>query len=216
MICAVVLAAGRSVRMGQQKLLLPIRGKPMIAGIVHEVVSSSVDTTVIVLGADAEAVRGAVAAHRNDVSPSPHLEEKARASSSSSLAFVTNSDPHSDMLSSVRCGLRALPDSCETVLVVLGDQPGVTTDLIERLILAYCSSTHRIIVPVNSGRRGHPVLFSCRLRDEVLTQYDGQGLRALLQAHPEQVLEVNIPARNDLEDLDTPEEYRRFSEQCGS
>src|SRR5262245_18831151 len=104
MISAIVLAAGRSVRMGQQKLLLPIGDKPMIAGIVDEVLRSPIDTITLVVGPDSTPVRDVVQGGNR------------AASTASRIVFITNSDPTGDMLSSVRCGLRALPPDCEGVL----------------------------------------------------------------------------------------------------
>jgi molybdenum cofactor cytidylyltransferase len=113
------------------------------------------------------------------------------------------------MLSSVRCGLRALPPDCEAVLVALGDQPSITADLVGRMVSAFHTSARAIVVPVYGGHGGHPILFSTRYRQEVMTRFDDVGLRGLRQAHPEDVLEVDAPDSSVLADLDYPADYRR-------
>ena len=209
MICAVVLAAGRSVRMGQQKLLLPIRGTPMIRRIVDEVRRSSVDSIVVILGADGPRIRDALCNF-------PFAEKVGVRRQCDALTFISNPNPTGDMLSSVRCGIRALPDACNAVLLVLGDQPGLTVALIEKLIDAFRSSKGAIIVPVHNGKRGHPLLFSARFGQEVLEKYDELGLHALLNNHPAEVVEVETGPEMNLQDLDTPRDYDRFIQDTGS
>lgn len=196
MICAIVLAAGRSERMGTQKLLLRLRGKPIIAGILDELIRSPLRQIFVVVGRDAEQIQSALAGR--------------------AVTFVSNPEPDGDMLSSVRCGLRVLPASCEAVLVVLGDQPGVTSKLVGELMRAFRAELPEggapngdIIVPTHAGRRGHPLLFAARFRDEILTRYDGIGLYELLAAHSEEVVELEVSTAAQLEDMDGPEDYQR-------
>ncbi|MCG3179825.1 MAG: Molybdenum cofactor guanylyltransferase [Phycisphaerae bacterium] len=189
MICAIVLAAGRSRRMGTQKLLLPCGGRTVIGHIVDQILSSPVDRTfVVVAGPDAPRVADALAGM--------------------AITLVHNPDPASDMLASVRCGLRALPGECAGVLAVLGDQPRVTAGLIGGMIEAFAQGRGRILVPVSGDRRGHPLLFATDYRQEILTRFDGVGLRGLLEAHADEVVELAAgPAV--LDDIDTPDDYRR-------
>lgn len=189
MICAVVLAAGRSARMGAQKLLLPLDGKPMITRIVDAVLQSGADKVFVVVGRDAGQVRG-VLPNRG-------------------VTFVTNPDAEGDMLTSVRCGVRALPPGCNGVLIVLGDQPGATHELIGELIRCFRKTGQGIIVPKYQSQRGHPLLFAAHFCDEVLTKHSDTGLRGLLLAHPEEVIELPVASSAVLEDLDTPEDYAR-------
>ena len=191
MICAMVLAAGQSRRMGTQKLLLPLAGRPLITGIVDEVLRSPVAEVFVVMGRDAPRITQALAGRR--------------------VRLLTNPCTDGDMLSSVRCGLRALPPECAAALVVLGDQPGITAETISMLIQAFQTHSRGIVVPTHGGKRGHPLLLSMRYRDEVLHQYDGTGMRGLFLAHPDDVMEVEVPASGILEDMDTPEDYRRMS-----
>ena len=195
MICAMVLAAGRSSRMGRQKLLLPLGHKPIIARIVDELLLSPVQSIGVVVGCEGEKIKKALPGR--------------------DVTFVRNPDSEGDMLSSVRCGLHALPESCEAVLVALGDQPAINHELIGELIRGFRERGGEIVVPAHADRRGHPMLFAARFCDEVLTRYDGVGLRGLLDAHPDVVFKVLVPTASVLEDMDTPEDYerqrRRFS-----
>jgi molybdenum cofactor cytidylyltransferase len=193
MICAIILAAGRSRRMGTQKLLLPLAGTTVIGHIVDEVLRSPVAEAFVVLREDALRVAEALAGRR--------------------VTFVTNADPEGEMLSSVRCGLRVLPPECDAVLVALGDQPAIAADTIRRMIEAFRGSGRGIVVPVHGGKGGHPILFSMRYRDEVLTHHDAVGLRGLRQAHPEDVLELEVESPSVLTDMDRPEDYRRELEK---
>ena len=189
MICAVVLAAGRSERMGTQKLLLPLQGRTIIGGIVDELVNSPLEAILVVTGREAGRIQQALAGRQ--------------------VSFVSNPEPAGDMLSSVRCGLRTLPAGCDAVVVVLGDQPGLRRGLVMQLLRAYRRTNCGIVVPAHSGRRGHPLLFATRFSAEVLSRFDGIGLRGLLAAHPKEIHEVPTTTAAELQDMDTPEDYRQ-------
>jgi len=175
--------------MGTQKLLLPLGNQTVIARVVDAVRRAPVDRTIVVVGAHGEAMREALQGRP--------------------VSFVVNPDPDGDMLGSVRCGLRAVPNECAGVLIVLGDHPSVRTTWINRMVLCFRETGDGIVVPVHRGKRGHPILVSARFRDELLSRYDGVGLRGLLQAHEKQVTAVEVASPEVLEDLDTPDDYER-------
>lgn len=201
MTCAILLAAGRSQRMGCQKLLLPFAGKTVIGHIALRLFESPLDRVIVVAGEDAISVTEAVHQAMNDPGATGPL--------SSHLAVVKNPDPCGDMLSTVRCGLRALPGECQTVLVALGDQPSITSRLVAQLLGAFATAARGILVPVYNGKTGHPILFSARYCQEVFTRYDDVGLRGLLQAHPDDIFEFAVSDSAILCDMDYPEDYRR-------
>jgi molybdenum cofactor cytidylyltransferase len=189
MICAIVLAAGESRRMGSQKLLLPFGGTTVIGHIVNELLCSVVDTVIVVVGHDGDRV--------------------AEELSGRSVSIATNPDYKAGMLSSVRCGLEALPQQCEGIMVALGDQPAITSALVDGMIRLFVSTDKGILVPLYRGKRGHPILFSVGYRDEILERHDDVGLRGLLHANPDDVFELDVPTSAVLSDMDYPEDYRR-------
>ena len=189
MICAIVLAAGLSSRMGVQKLLLPFGGKTVIAHIVDQLLASTVDEVHVVVGHQAERI--------------------SRELSGRAVSIVNNPNYKSGMLSSVRCGLRNLPEKCRAVIVMLGDQPSITTELIDRMLQSFASTEKNILVPLYKGKRGHPILFSSLYRDEILTQYGDVGLRGLLHGHSDDIFELAVSTASVLCDMDFPEDYRR-------
>jgi molybdenum cofactor cytidylyltransferase len=179
--------------MGRQKLLLPLGGQPVIARVVDEVSRSAVDKVFVVVSPDGEPIRQTLAGRP--------------------ITFILNPNPETGMLGSVRCGLRALPPEGEAVLVVLGDQPGLTAQVVDLLLGTFRRGGGRIVAPVWQGRRGHPVLVSLQFRDELLNSHDQSGLRGLLHQHSQDIslVEANTPAV--LEDMDTPEDYQRIADR---
>lgn len=189
MICAVVLAAGCSRRMGVQKLLLPFGSKTVITHIVDQLTASSVDEVHVVVGCHGKRISWEL--------------------SSRPVSIVNNSNYKSGMLSSVRCGLHAMAQRCRAVLVVLGDQPSVTTKLIDQMLQTFASTEKQILVPLYQGKRGHPIMFSAAYRKEILMHYDNVGLRGLLYAHKDDIFELSATASGVLSDMDYPQDYQR-------
>jgi molybdenum cofactor cytidylyltransferase len=189
MICGIVLAAGCSRRMGAQKLLLPFGGKTVIAHIVDELIVSAIDEVHVVVGHRAKRI-------------SEQLSNRP-------VSIVKNSNYKSGMLSSVRCGLGALPQECRAVLVALGDQPSITSRLIDQMLRSFAATEEQILVPLYRGKRGHPILLSELYRREILNDYDSVGLRGLLHTHPHDVFELTVSTSAVLSDMDCPEDYRR-------
>ena len=196
MICAIVLAAGRSKRMGVQKLLLPLAGKTVIEHIVDQVTgANSVQHVVVVTGADWKEVSAALNGRR--------------------LVILRNPDPDSAMLESVRCGLAALPANCGAVLIVLGDQPAIRSEWIEKLAAVYREHQGRkIVVPEHNGHRGHPMLIPAQFREELRTRHNETGIRGLLDAHAQDVVKVQWEDGDVLADMDLPSDYRRELERA--
>ena len=192
MTCAVVLAAGLSRRMGPgvQKLLLPFAGSTVIGHVVGQVLAAPVDQVIVVTGRDARVAAAASAAGRG-------------------VTVVVNEAVDDDMLGSARCGLRALPAGCDAVLLVPGDQASITSGLVRRVIGAFATGGHRIVVPAYKGRRGHPLLFAAGYAPQVLSGYDGVGVRGLLRSHPDDVFELDVDDPGVVNDVDLPGDYER-------
>ncbi len=120
-----------------------------------------------------------------------------------------NENHQAGMLSSVMCGFNALPEDTGTVLVFLGDQPGIIPGVIDAVIEAYNDSLHGIVVPVSNHRRGHPLLVDFKYSKEIERLDLEKGLRTLMHHFPEDVLEVELDEPGILIDIDTPEDYSK-------
>jgi molybdenum cofactor cytidylyltransferase len=186
---AIVLAAGRSLRMGTQKLLLPFAGQTMIGHIVDQVAAGPIRRMLVVVADDDNAV-------------ATELAQKK-------VTIIRNPQHDGDMLSSVRAGLRALGSETEAALIALGDQPSVQPALIERIVKACVASGRGIGVPMYGNRTGHPLLVRSRHFGEILTGCDGLGLRAILKSHADDVEQVSTTDPCVLSDIDWPADYER-------
>ncbi len=189
MIWAIILAAGESKRMGEPKMLLPFGGKTIIEAVAESVVSSEVDGSLVVVGAEKE-----------------RIEETIR---DYGIKSVFNPDFQSGMLSSVQCGFKAVPEGTRAVLVVLGDQPRISSGIINQLIQASKKTGKGIVLPVYEGERGHPVIIDMKYKEEVENLSPDVGLRGTVYSHPEDILEVKVDTASILMDIDDKTDYKR-------
>ena len=90
---------------------------------------------------------------------------------------------------------------------VLGDQPAITSGLIGEMTRALATCGRGIVVPVHAGQRGHPLLFSSRYCEEILTGHEQVGLRGLLHSHPDELFELDVATPSVLTDMDQPADY---------
>ncbi|MGB8960050.1 MAG: nucleotidyltransferase family protein, partial [Candidatus Aminicenantales bacterium] len=178
-------------RMGRQKLLLPFGEATVVGAVVRAAQASRAGRTLVVLGADREAIRR-------------ELEPVG-------VDFAVNENYPLGMLTSIQAGFRALPDDAKAAVVLLGDQPFLASRVIDLVIDAYEAGSRGIVVPAFQGRRGHPVLIGLKYRDEVLAIDPADGLRRLMLAHPDDILEIDVADPSILRDLDTPEDYRNLT-----
>ena len=191
----VVLAAGASTRLGRPKQLLPLAGRPLLQHVLDEAAASSLDEVILVLGHRAEEIRAALAlpARRPD-------------------RVVVNPEHAAGQSGSLRLGLRSADPRATGAAILLGDQPGVTARLIDRVAAAFRAGDAPVARPVYAagGRRvlGHPVVLARRIWPEVERLGGDQGARTLLAAHPDWVLEVPVEGEPPA-DVDTWEDYER-------
>lgn len=184
-IAAIVLAAGRSTRMGENKLLMPLGGAPVLVQTLRAIRSAKVERVIVVTGHDRAAVEALLPA------------DVVRAHNP---AFA------SGMASSLKAGLVALDGDVDAALVVLGDMPAVRPVDIEALTAAFHPDEGRgIVVPTYSGKRGHPVLFGRKFWPAMLDAEGDQGARQALIDNAGDVYEVAIDHPGVAMDADTPE-----------
>ncbi len=184
---AVVLAAGQSKRMGaQNKLLAEVRGQAMVRGVVETLVGADVSPIVVVVGHEADRVRGALAGCE--------------------VEYVDNPDYADGLSTSIRAGAAAMEDRVDGALFVLSDMPWVTRAHLDALMSAFDPASGRsICVPTHGGRRGNPILWSARYLLDMQRLTGDVGARPLLAEHADQIAEVEVDDRGVHFDVDTPQ-----------
>ena len=187
-ISAIILAAGESTRMGKPKLLLPFGDSSMIEKVVSHATRSALNKIFVVLGSDSEPIKKLLQDYP--------------------VETVYNSQYKEGMLSSVQCGLRAVPDSTNAVMVLLGDQPMIGNAITNRMIKAFKKTDKGIIVATHLGQRGHPILFSRKYIKEVMEFPLKESLKELLQKHPQDIEEMETGQPEILRDIDTEKDYQ--------
>jgi len=185
-IAAIVLAAGRSTRMGgPNKLLAEIGGRPLVRIAAEEALASRAKPLIVVTGHERERVEAAL-----DGLP---------------VKFVHNPDFAQGLGTSLRAGIQAVPAEADGVIVCLGDMPQVDAGLIDRLIAAFDPEKGALaVVPTIEGRRGNPVLWSRRFFPDLMAIEGDVGARHLIGRYGEAVAEVPV-GKGALVDVDTPE-----------
>ena len=194
-ISGVILAAGASRRMGRPKLLLPLGDRPLLQHALDEAAASRLDEIVLVLGDGASETLDAI-----------QLPTRLP------VRVAINEDPSGGQSSSLRLGLDSTDPRAAAAAILLGDQPGITGPLIDRVTASFLGADASVVRPVYCTPHehrvpGHPVLVARRLWPEVKKLCGDEGLRRLLARQPEWLLEV--PVQGDPPgDIDTPEDYR--------
>lgn len=191
-ITAILLAAGRSSRMGAFKPLLPFGDTSVIQSCLQNLRAAGVEDIVVVLGHRAGEVESSLSDPR--------------------LRFALNPDPEGEMSTSIICGVRQLSPTADAVLIALVDQPAIPPAAIEAVINEW-STGARLVVPEFQERGGHPVLVDLRFRDELMDLDPTQGLRSLFAAHKDLVRRVSVSSPLIARDMDTWDDYRALHEE---
>jgi len=186
----IVLAAGSSSRMGRPKQLLEVDGRPMLEAVVAQANSSRLDEVLVVLGANAEEIRGQVQLGRARVLINPHHQ--------------------TGMASSLRAGLAALDGQIDRAMVILGDQPDISARLIDELLDLQHESGLPAAALSFAGLLHPPVVLRRDLWEEVMSLEGDVGCRAVIRARPELVASLPVPDRKHPVDVDTPQDYERL------
>ncbi|MBI3168724.1 MAG: nucleotidyltransferase family protein [Chloroflexi bacterium] len=184
MISAIILAAGKSTRMGRQKLLMPWGDTTVIEKVIRTLQASGVEDIVLVTNS----------------------EIAAQITNYNLQITLNNKD---EMLTSIQLGLQAQKPSAEATLICLGDQPQIEEGSVRSVCGAFQTSRSNLVVPSHQMRRGHPWLVARALWDEILAMREG-SMRGFLNAHADEIEYVNLDTSTILQDIDTPEDYLKY------
>ncbi len=194
-------AAGKSVRMGRPKLLLPLAGRTVLARVLDAVRAGGVADVLTVVGADDAALAAAAAAAGAHVLQLHADTPDMRATCQRGLDWLEE---------------RFRPASDDGWLLLPADHPTVGPDVVRAVLDAAARHADRaVVVPAYRGRRGHPVWFRWAEVAAIRTLPAGQGLNVYVRNLAGRVLELPWPDPEVLRDLDTPEDYRRLQAEAG-
>ncbi|AGB41016.1 putative MobA-like protein [Halobacteroides halobius DSM 5150] len=194
MITAVILAAGEGSRMGTLKQLLPWEDSTILETVIKNIAETRfVDDEIrVILGAQADRIEKILSC----------WDEKR-------LKVLRNNNYKEGMLTTVRQGIKDIPITTEYIMLALGDQPLITTDIFNLVLKECLRKKPDIMVPVVNGKRGHPLLINKRLIPEIHLLKKQGGLRNLLHKYPERVYHFNINDESIIVDLDYYEDYQK-------
>lgn len=184
---AVVPAAGRSRRMGREKVLLAFGRSTMLETVLAKLRAAGVEKAVVVVRSD--------------------LPEAAARAHAAGAGVVVNPRPEGEMIESIRLGLAALPADLDGFFVWPADHPAVLASTLEQLLAR--GARERAVLPAYEGRRGHPALVGADLRAPVGEIPEQEGLRRLWRDRPDAVQEVAVDDPGVVENLDDRESYER-------
>jgi molybdenum cofactor cytidylyltransferase len=190
MISAILLAAGESKRMGITKQFLKFGKNTLLEYTLNNLVNSKIDEIVLVLGYKAEEIKKEISAKY----------EK--------LVITMNPDFRDGMSSSIKQGIRSINPEAEAVLIVLGDQPLISSQIINSIITAYQEKDSGIVAPVYKGTIGHPVCFDLKkYHDRLLGLSGDKGAKVIVEANTDDFFGVDVSSNNILVDIDDEENY---------
>lgn len=195
-VAAIVLAAGKSSRMGQTKALLPWGRETVLEAIIRQLYAARLEHIVVVTGHDANRIAAIAERYGVQVVHNPDYER-------------------GEMLSSLQAGLRVLSERYDGALIVLGDQPQLQSYVITRVLETYARGSKGIVIPSYELRRGHPVLFGRQHWRGLLELPAGSAPRDVVNANTDDIAYVNVTTDSILQDIDTPEDYERALRRAG-
>lgn len=183
---ALVLAAGKSSRMGDQnKLLLKFNDQTMVSHVVDQLDASAANDVIVVTGCEFENVRNSI---------------------SQKVEFTHNPDYGHGLSTSLKAGIEALHSAADGVLICLGDMPYISTKNYNTLLNAF--EPGKIIVPTSHGKIGNPLIFSKEYFDDFYALQGDKGARKLLEKYKEKIVRVDLNTDAIFDDIDTPEAYQ--------
>lgn len=193
-LAAIILAAGKSTRMGTPKMVLPWGERSVLGQVIFTLSTADIKKIIVVTGGYQEIV--AVEAQKFGAEP------------------VFNPDfDRGEMLSSIQVGLRATPTNFQACLIALGDNPQIELSVVRAMIgrFNFLMGRGKILVPSFQNRRGHPWIVHKSLWEEILALKPPQTMRDFFSAHAEQIVYEVVNTESILKDLDTPQDYEMGS-----
>lgn len=187
---AIVLAAGRSRRMGQPKPLLPVDGESFLQRVVRVLQEGGCRGVIV------------VAREGDDV--------VVRQAETAGAKVVCNPDPDGEPIDSLRLGLPEIEDDAVAVLVQPVDHPLVTQETVAALLDTFRRTGAPVVRPVYQGVPGHPGLFARRVLPELLEPGLPHGARSVVERHRGELVEVAVRDPGVVAGVDTPDDYRRL------
>lgn len=185
-VCAILLAAGQSQRMGAFKPLLPFGDSSVIKSCVRYLQRAGIESIVVVVG--------------------HHREEVQRQFADQPLLFAVNNDPKSEMATSIRLGVEMVPSSAAAAIVALTDQPAIPAFVVTELIDHWRSGA-KIVKPEFGDCGGHPVLIDLAYRTELLQLPEKGGLKTFMDAHAADLCRIHVDTPFIARDMDTWDDY---------
>ena len=186
-VTALLLAAGRSRRMGAFKPLLPFGDTTVIEHCIAQLHDAGMQDIVVVTGHRAEDVRA-------------QLKDQK-------VSFALNPNPDSEMGASIKCGMEKVGQDTKAVLIALVDHPAVPSEIIKLVVDERRRTNARLIQPAFGTRGGHPVLIDLLYRDELMRLDPETGLRSLFDEHRGEVLRLPVASPFVARDMDTWDDY---------
>jgi len=190
MVSAILLAAGESKRMGEPKLLLPFGSSTILEQAVDNLLNSRVDEVIVVVGDKAQ--------------------EMIKRIASRPVKVAINPVYHEGMSTSIVKGLSPVDNRAVAIMLALADQPFIDSETIDRLIEAFFSHDKGIAIPAYKGKRGHPIIFSIKYKEELLGLKGDVGGRQIIKEHPDDTLEVAVNSQSINIDINTMDNYHSY------
>lgn len=191
LISVIILAAGEARRMGKLKQLMPLGQGTILEQTINNFLNSEVNEVIVVLGYRAEDITNLIA--------------------NRPVTVAINKAYRQGMSTSILTGLRLISDKVEGIMLALADQPFINRQTINCLIEAFGTHNKGIVIPLYQGRRGHPVIFAAKYRQELLALKGDIGGRQIIARHPDDILEVVTDCGSVIIDIDNMNSYHSNS-----
>ena len=190
MVSAILLAAGESKRIGKPKLLLPFGKGTILGQTIDNLLSSKVGEVIVVVGYRAQ--------------------EMIKAIANRPVKVVVNPFYHQGMSTSIIVGLSLVDGKARRLMVALADQPLINNKVFNRLVEESLGADKGITIPIYRGKRGNPIIFSTKYKEELLSLKGDVGGKQIIKQHPDDILEVAIDSESINIDIDTMGNYYSY------